>query len=150
MGQEDEILLPPPPKKVVAESSSDSELLPPPVKKKISDIGGTSSGGTSSDTASPYQYQWSDSKPLKTASIAPHPEVPKTKVQTVVAHTSQAAMQNPNLYVSSPNAKANREQYISSLSLTQEEKDMILHIKTLIFYGISSFYWLRNSAIKKF
>ncbi len=105
-----------------------------PIKKKTQSSGSDTTQISLEESASPstegvtpkYQYQWSDSKPLKTASIAPHPEVPKSKVQTVVAHTSQAAMQNPNLYVSSPNAKVNREQYISSLSLTPEEKDKAL------------------------
>lgn len=73
-----------------------------------------------------YKYQWSDSKPIKTASIAPHPEAPKTKVAAVNANTSQAAIQNPNLYVSSPNAKANREQYISSLSIPEEDQKKAL------------------------
>lgn len=80
------------------------------------------SGSTSETSNKPYKYQWSDSQAIKTASIAPHPEPEQSKLQTINSHTSEVAIQNPNLYVSSPNAKANREQYISSLNIPKEDQ----------------------------
>lgn len=69
-----------------------------------------------------YEYKWSDSQPLRTASVAPHPAKVTTKIGTVSQNTATAALVHPDLY----SKKANREQYVSTLDLPEEEKKQAL------------------------
>lgn len=65
------------------------------------------------------KYTWSDSQPLKTASVMPHPNEPKTKIQTISDHTANAALDDPDLY----NNREHRIRYVDALDLPKEEKE---------------------------
>ena len=54
--------------------------------------------------------------------VAPPKGEPKTAIKTISEHTSAAALTNPDLY----SKKTNREQYINSLGIADDEKKQAL------------------------
>lgn len=115
--------------------STDVEVKDEPLKKKVTSGSQSPSLSSSSipltngvqpsessSTIPKYEYKWSDSQPLRTASIAPHPNKVTSKVGTVSQNTATAALSHPELY----SKKENREQYINSLDLPAEEQKQAL------------------------
>lgn len=108
---------------VKKKSSSNNVDLSSPPSLPIPILPGTGAQGSGSESGSPkYEYKWSDSQPLKTTSVVPHPTKITSKIGTVSQNTATAALAHPDLY----SKKENREQYISTLDLPEDEKKQAL------------------------